>query len=215
MPVTIKIGQQLGNYYLTRFIGQGGFADVYLGTHIHLNTQAAIKVLKAQLTPADIQDFYDEARTMANLIHPHIVRVLEFGVKPGNTTPFLVMDFAPGGSLRQIYPGGTRLSPSTIMPYLKQVADALQYVHDQHLIHRDVKPEDMLLGRNNELVLSHFGIAIATQNRSVAAIGSAGYMAPEQNNLQPCLASDQYALGIVVYEWLGGLALLVGFPAQK
>lgn len=213
--MTMRIGQQLGNYYLTRYIGQGGFADVYLGMHIHLNTQAAIKVLKAQLTPADIQDFYDEARTMANLFHPHIVRVLEFGVEPGSRTPFLVMDFAPGGSLRQIYPGGTRLSPSTIMPYLKQVTDALQYVHDQHLIHRDVKPENMLLGRNNELVLSDFGIAIATQHQSTVAIGSADYMAPEQNNLQPCLASDQYALGIVVYEWLGGSRPFSGLSAAE
>lgn len=210
MSLTIGIGQQLGNYRLIRLIGQGGFADVYLGEHIHLNNFAAIKVLKAQLTQAEMKNFRAEARTMMDLIHPCIVRVHDFGVEPGSNTPFLVMDYAPGGSLRQSYPGGTCLSPSNILPYIKQVAEALQYVHDQHLIHRDVKPENMLLGRNNAVLLSDFGIAIATQNIGVAAVGTAAYMAPEQNAFQPCPASDQYALGVVVFEWLCGVRPFTG-----
>ena len=204
MSLTIGIGQQLGNYRLIRLIGQGGFADVYLGEHIHLNNFAAIKVLKAQLTQAETKNFRDEARTMMDLIHPCIIRVHDFGVELGSNTPFLVMDYATGGSLRQTYSRGTRLSPSAIIPYIKQVAEALQYVHDQHLIHRDVKPENMLLGRNNAVLLSDFGIAIATHNRGAAAVGTAAYMAPEQNAFQPCPASDQYALGIAIFEWLCG-----------
>ena len=96
-----RIGQQLGNYRLTRLLGQGTFADVYLGEHTHLGTQAAIKVLYVQLTSEGIEQFRLEARTIAHLEHPHIVRVLDFGVEDG--TPFLVMSYAPNGTLRQLY----------------------------------------------------------------------------------------------------------------
>src|SRR5947207_4007117 len=115
------VGQQLGNYRLLRLLGAGGFAEVYLGEHIHLGTQAAIKVLHTQLTNDDVDMFRTEARTIAHLIHPHIVRVLEFGVE---ARPFLVMDYAPNGTLRQRHPKGTRLPLDTIASYVKQVADA-------------------------------------------------------------------------------------------
>lgn len=210
MSLTIGPGQQLGNYRLIRLIGQGGFADVFLGEHIHLNNFAAIKVLKAQLSQAEMKNFRDEARTMMDLVHPCIVRVHDFGVEPTNNIPFLVMDYASGGSLRQTYHRGTCLSPPMIIPYIIHVAEALQYVHDQQLIHRDVKPENMLLGRNNAVLLSDFGIAIATHNIGVAAIGTAAYMAPEQNAFQPCPASDQYALGVVAFEWLCGTRPFTG-----
>ena len=92
------IGEQLGNYRLIRLLGRGGFADVYLGEHIYMQTQAAIKVLHTQLTPEDVEQFRLEAQTVAKLEHPHIVRVLEFGVE--KATPFLVMSYAPNGTLR-------------------------------------------------------------------------------------------------------------------
>src|SRR5260370_10974370 len=94
-----RVGQQLGNYRLIRVLGEGGFAEVYLGEHIHLGTKAAIKVLHTQLTNDDVDKFRTEARTIAHLVHPNIVRVLEFDVE--GRTPFLVMDYAPNGSLRQ------------------------------------------------------------------------------------------------------------------
>ncbi len=205
--MTDRVGQQLGNYRLVSLLGRGGFAEVYLGQHLRLNMQAAIKVLHTHLADAaDIQNFHREAQTIASLIHPHIVRVLDFDVKDG--VPFLVMDYAPNGSLRRQHPKGVPLSLPTIISYVKQVADALQYAHDQKLIHRDVKPENMLLGRQNEVLLSDFGTAIIAQSSRYQAtqdlVGTIAYMAPEQIQAHPLLASDQYALGVVVYEWLCG-----------
>lgn len=200
------VGRQFGNYRLIRLLGQGGFADVYLGEHVYLKTQAAIKLLQTRLALDDLEVFLKEARTVSNLIHPHIVRVLEFGVE--GKTPYLVMDYAANGTLRQRHPKGTRLAPATIIPYVKQVASALQYAHDKKLIHRDVKPENMLVGQNNDILLSDFGIALVSQSSRYQSTqevaGTLAYMAPEQFHGKPVAASDQYALGIVVYEWLTG-----------
>ncbi|GAC1350340.1 MAG: hypothetical protein NVSMB27_31920 [Ktedonobacteraceae bacterium] len=201
------IGRQLGNYRLIRLLGQGGFADVYLGEHIYLKTPAAIKLLQTRLAQDDMQSFLTEARSIANLVHPNIVRVLEFGIE--GETPFLVMDYAPNGTLRQRHPKGSLVSPATIALYIKQVAAALQYAHDQKLVHRDIKPENMLFGRNNEVLLSDFGIAVVAQSSRYQSGGqevggTIAYMAPEQLQGRAVPASDQYALGIVVYEWLCG-----------
>jgi serine/threonine protein kinase len=204
--MTDRVGQQLGNYRLIRLLGRGGFAEVYLGEHIHLGTQAAIKVLHTQLARDDEDKFRAEARTIARLIHPHIVRVFDFGLE--DTTPFIVMDFAPNGSLRYRHPEGTKLPLNTIVLYLKQISDALQYIHNQKLIHRDIKPQNMLVGPSNEILLSDFGIAIVAQSSRLQhpqdVAGTVAYMAPEQLNGKPRPASDQYALGVVVYEWLSG-----------
>src|SRR5437870_12747411 len=111
-------GQRLGNYYLMRLLGQGGFASVYLGEHVHLKTQGAIKVLDTQvIDQEEIERFSKEARTIANLHHPNIVQVFDFAVE-GNT-PFLVMDFASKGSLAKLHPKGTRLALHTIISYVK------------------------------------------------------------------------------------------------
>ena len=191
-----RVGQQFGNYRLIRMLGEGAFAEVYLGEHIYLGTQAAIKVLHNQLTSDDTEKFGAEARIIAHLIHPHIVRVLEFGVE--GKTPFLVMDYAPNGSLRQRYPRGVTLPLGIIVPYVKQVADALQYAHNEKLIHRDVKPENMLLGRHGEVLLSDFGIALVAQSSRYQSTqdmaGTMAYMAPEQIQGKPRPASDQYSL---------------------
>ncbi len=208
-----SVGQQIGNYHLDRLLGHGGFADVYLGTHIYLNTQAAIKLLHTQLDEEGIEEFRNESLTIAHLIHPHIVRVLDFDVE--NNRPFLVMDYAPNGSLRERHPKGTRLPSATVVSYVKQVASALQYAHDQKLIHRDVKPGNMLLNHQNEVLLSDFGIALVAQSsRSQATeevvIGTMSYMAPEQIQGKARPASDQYALAAVVYEWLCGAKLFRG-----
>ncbi len=202
-------GQQLGNYRVISLLGRGGYAEVYLAEHIYLETQAAIKVLHARLGDSEeAERFRYEARTIARLLHPHIVRVFDFDLQ--DDVPFLVMDYAPNGSLRKRHPKGERLHLETVLSYVQQIASALQYAHDQHLVHRDVKPENMLLGRNDEILLSDFGTALVVQTTGYQSmqqddvIGTVAYMAPElfQGKARP--ASDQYALGIVVYEWLCG-----------
>src|SRR5690242_20021105 len=148
------IGEQFGSYRLIRHIGRGGFADVYLGQHLRLSMQAAIKILNTRLSEDDTHSFHHEAETIATLVYPGIVRVLDYDIKNG--LPFLVLEYAPNGSLRQRHPKGTRVPLPTIVNYVWQVGDALQHAHEQKIIHRDVKPENMLLGRRNEVLLTDF-----------------------------------------------------------
>jgi len=202
-----RVGQRLGNYRLIRLLGRGGFAEVYLGEHRHLGTQAAIKVLFAHLgSQTDVENFRREAQTIARLIHPHIVRVLDFDVEQGE--PFLVMEYAPHGSLRTHHPRGVPLPLPLILSHVQQVANALQYAHENKLIHRDVKPDNMLLREDGSVVLSDFGIvtiAHSTSSRGIEAMaGTAAYMAPEQMQGEPRPASDQYALAVAIYEWITG-----------
>jgi serine/threonine protein kinase/tetratricopeptide (TPR) repeat protein len=204
--MTDRLGQQMGNYRLTRLLGQGGMAEVYLGEHIYLKTLAALKVLDTELSEQDAASFVQEAQMLARLTHPHIVRVLDFAVKDG--TPFLVIEYAPHGTLRQRHPKGTRLPLDIIIPYVQQVTAALQYAHDQQFIHRDVKPENLLLNERFDILLSDFGLGMFarhTLSQSIQQVaGTPFYIAPEQIQGKPRPASDQYALGIVVYEWLTG-----------
>src|SRR2546423_12804819 len=155
-----RLGQQLGNYRVVKLLGKGGFAEVYLGQHVRLaSKQAAIKIL--HLLDVDARKFQEEAETTEKLVHPHIVRLLDFDIEQG--TPFLVLDYAPGGSLRTRHPQGSSVPLGSIREYLKELAPALQYAHDQHILHRDIKPDNMLIGRQGELLLSDFGIAVLTQ----------------------------------------------------
>src|SRR5205823_14850687 len=107
------VGQQLGNYRLLRKIGQGAFAEVYLGEHQYLERLAAIKVLHVQMDSKTQEQFRREARTIAHLQHPHILQVLEFGID--DQTPYLVMEYTPGGTLRSQHPKGTPLPVEEIM----------------------------------------------------------------------------------------------------
>ncbi len=201
-----RVGERLGNYRLTHLLGRGGFAEVYLGEHQRLGTRAAIKILYTHLTGTEADNFLAEARTIAHLEHSHIIRILDFDVQNG--LPFLVMGYAPNGSLRSRHPRCTRLPLPAVQAYVQQIAAALQYAHDHKVIHRDIKPENMLVGRDGEIYLSDFGIALIAQSSRVqhiqSVVGTAIYMAPEQLQGKPRFASDQYALGVVVYEWLTG-----------
>jgi len=215
--MTERIDQQLGNYRLLRLLGRGGFADVYLGEHTYLHRPAALKVLRLRLGEQETEQFLREAQTLARLEHPHIVRILDFAVQDG--LPYLVMDYAVGGTLRTKHPAGTRLPFEQILTYVSQVASALQYAHDRHLIHRDIKPENMLLDGRSQVLLADFGLAMLSPTRSantqamdLAMAGTVPYLAPEQVQGQPCVASDQYALSIVVYEWLSGQHPFKGAP---
>lgn len=201
-----RAGQRFGNYQLKQIIGQGSFAEVYLAEHIYLKTQVAVKVLHTQLAQEDQESFLNEARTIARLKHPDILSVLEFGIEEG--IPFLVMDYAPRGSLRERYPSHTHPTPITVLPYIKQAAAALQYAHQENIVHRDVKPDNMLVGARDELLLSDFGMSLGIQSSRTQSMkdiaGTIAYMAPEQIRGQPVPASDQYSLGIVLYELLSG-----------
>ena len=115
-----RVGQQLGNYRLISLLGQGGFAEVYLGQHIYLDTLAAIKVLHTRLDSDDVEQFRAEARTIARLVHPNIVRVLEFNVQ--DMIPYLIVDYAPNGTLRKRHARGVPLPPSTVVNYVRQIA---------------------------------------------------------------------------------------------
>ncbi len=201
-----RTGQQLGNYRLVRLLGKGGFAEVYLGEHRYLKSFAALKVLRTSLKGQEVDKFLSEAQTLVRLRHPHIVRVLEYAIDRG--TPVLIMDYAPGGTLRKRHPKGSYLSLATTVAYVKQIADALQYAHNHHLIHRDVKPENMLIGPEQQVLLSDFGIALLSSTTELldnqGMAGTIPYSAPEQLQGKPTFASDQYSLGVVVYEWLCG-----------
>src|SRR5262249_41494959 len=143
---------------------------------------AAIKILHAHLANEDASAFQAEAHTIAELIHPHIIRVLDFDVENG--TPFLVLDYAPNGSLSQRHKRDERVPLARIVSYVDQVANALQYAHDRKHVHRDVKPANMLVGRQDDILLSDFGISsIAHSTSSMnteSPLGTLAYMAPEQ-----------------------------------
>ncbi len=207
--MTDRVGQQLGNYRLVRLLGEGGFAEVYLGQHIHVKSlQAAIKVLNARLGQNYQTGFLQEAETIARLRHPHIIRILDFGIESRENAPYLIMDYAPNGTVRNRHPHGRLVPLATVAAYVKQIASALQYAHDRNLIHRDLKPENLLVGENGEILLSDFGIAAIAHSTSSLDTsvysGTAPYSAPEQIMGKPRRESDQYALGIIVYEWLSG-----------
>ncbi len=194
--MTDRVGQHLGNYCLLRLLGRGGFADVYLGEHVYLHKPAALKILHMRLGEQETEQFLREAQILARLEHPHIVRVLDFAVQDG-------------------------LPLEQILAYVSQVASALQYAHDQRLIHRDVKPENMLLDAREQVLLADFGLALltathpaSTQVMDPALAGTAPYLAPEQVQGQPGPASDMYALGVVVYEWLCGQRPFRGTPIE-
>jgi serine/threonine protein kinase len=200
-------GQPIGEYRLMRKLGGGSFGTVYLAEHIHEHTRAAVKVLNMQLTRSeDLKNFIKEASTI-RLRHPHIVPLLNFGISRDDL-PFLVMEYAPKGTLRDRHPKWERIPLPTIVTYVNQLALALQYAHDQRIIHRDIKPENILVRADGTLLLSDFGVARTlepTISNTQTPVGTPPYLAPEQYMGYPCFASDQYSLAIIVYEWICGV----------
>ncbi len=148
--MTERIGEHLGNYRLVRLLGSGGFADVYLAEQIYLNTLVAIKVLNTHLTSDTMWNFLSEGRQLSHLDHAHIIRVLDFGL--AQEMPYLVMEYAPGGTLRERHPRGSRVPLQGIVSYVTDVAPALQFAHDQGLVHGDLKPENLLVGKQAPLL---------------------------------------------------------------
>lgn len=202
-------GKFLGNYRLIRLLGSGGFADVYLGEHLYLKRFAAIKIQHMRFDQVEMQAaFLKEAQTLAQLQHPNIIDVFEYGIADDGS-PYFVMDYAANGTLKDRYQHGTQIPLRDILSNVKQIASALQYAHDRLIIHRDVKPGNMLIGANDIILLSDFGIATVAHSDSSMSyqsriVGTPIYMSPEHFQGKVQIESDQYALGVVVYDWLCG-----------
>ena len=199
---------RLGNYHLQQLLGQSDVAEVYSAEDILRHTQVAIKLTYGEWAEDKANKFLAHSHVLTNLHHPHIVPVNDFGIE--HNVAYLVMEYMPHGNLRQSHPRGTQLPLESILLYVRQIASALTYIHERGLVHRDIKPHNMLLASNGAIKLSDFGIAI--RSHSVSPIigssrsfeGTVPYAAPEQLRGQSRRASDQYALAITVYEWLCG-----------
>ncbi|GJG85267.1 hypothetical protein tb265_04480 [Gemmatimonadetes bacterium T265] len=199
-----------GEYEVLREIGRGGMAAVYLAWDRELARYVAIKVLLPELAhhPTMSQRFLQEARTAANLDdHPSVVRV--YRAKESEGLRYFVMKYVDGCSLEQLLRSTGPLPPDLAVHVVDQVALALQYAHEHGVVHRDVKPGNVLLDRSGNVVVTDFGIAKVAEGeqltRTGIAIGTPHYMSPEQWRIEPLTpASDQYALGAVAYYLLTG-----------
>src|ERR1700681_3303280 len=177
-----RVGQQFGLYRLVGLLGTGRFSRVYLGVHRVLDSQVALTLVSTDLTTDRSARFLAEARMLQRLEHSHIIRVHDFGVENG--IAFLIMDYAPGGMIRTLYPAGHLVPLARIVSYVQQAASALSYLHERRVIHRDLKPENLLLDQQGQILLGDFGLALtvsqSTDYASTALEGSLAYMAPEQ-----------------------------------
>lgn len=196
----------LNGYHLLRVLGQGAHSEVHLAEHPDFNHPLVVKLLHAYVSEREVQRFLTQSAIWNKLDHPHIIHVYDFGITYSGT-PYLVLSYAPQGTLRRRYPRGTRVPLAEVVSYIEQAADALQYVHEHQLVHRDVKPQNMLLGAHNELILNDFGTAIVSYSLVPNAVdfeGTVLYAAPEQLEGCSLRASDQYALAVMTHELLCG-----------
>jgi len=205
-------GSSFGRYHLVEKLGEGGMAVVYKAFDTRLECDVAVKVIRMDNLPRSSEEvalkrFEREAKSVAQLTHPYIVKVSDFGEEDG--LPYLVMPFLPGGTLKQFL--GKPMPYAEAAHLLAPVADALAYAHLHNVIHRDVKPSNILITELGQPMLTDFGIAKImdlqdgqTLTSTGVGIGTPEYMAPEQwtGNITP--AVDIYSLGVVFYELVTG-----------
>lgn len=207
------IGQSLGRYNILEQLGEGGMAIVYKAYDTRLERDVAIKVIRTELFGQAIIErilkrFEREAKALAKLSHPNIVSVIDYGEHEG--APYLILVYLPGGTLKQLMGKPMRWQDAAHL--LSPVADALQYAHEHNVVHRDVKPSNILLTEKGQPMLTDFGIAKIldledghTLTGTGVGIGTAEYMAPEQAMGKDADArADIYSLGIVFYELITG-----------
>ncbi len=204
------VGTTIGPYQITERLGRGGMADVYKAFHRELSMHRAIKFIRPEFVTSDDfrARFQQEAQGVARLRHPNIVQIHDFGVSDGHF--YMVMEFLEGRTLKELLRSTGQLTPSAAVNIVKGVAAALDYAHSRDLIHRDIKPDNIMLDLDGRPVLMDFGIAklvtASTQlTQTGVGIGTPAYMAPEQARgelVSP--ATDIYALSIVLFELLTG-----------
>ena len=198
-----------GRYRLERSLGQGGMATVFAARDEELHRPVAVKLLAENLghDPELRARFLREARLAARLSHPNVVRVFDAGEDEGR--PYIVMELVDGETVADLLVRRGRLDPAEAVALGRQAAEALQHAHDAGLVHRDVKPQNLLLRRDGTLEIADFGIARAAETTRLTlagtVLGTAAYLAPEQalgEDVGP--AADVYSLGAVLYELLAG-----------
>lgn len=207
------VGQSLGRYHVLEQLGEGGMAVVYKALDTRLERDVAIKIIRRDAFPPDqlelvLKRFEREAKSLARLSHPNIVKVLDYGEYEGS--PYLILEHLPGGTLKGHM--GRALAWQEAVRLLLPVARALAYAHQQGIIHRDVKPANILMTQSDEPMLTDFGIAKIleigegrTLTGSGIGIGTPDYMAPEQGMGSKVDArADIYSLGIIFYELVAG-----------
>jgi Sulfatase-modifying factor enzyme 1/Protein kinase domain len=195
-------------YRIVRWLGRGGMADVYLAIQLSLGRSVAVKVLASERTPSTetVARFEQEARIIARLDHPHIVGIFDVG-RTSTGQLYYTMPHMPNGDLGS---RDLKQDQATVLEVTRALCHALAYAHDQGIVHRDVKPENVLFDKLNRPLLADFGIALSNLGplrvtREGMTLGSVAYMSPEQARGKPLDGrSDIYSLGVVCYECLTG-----------
>jgi serine/threonine protein kinase len=218
----IGAGSIINNRFrLDRLLGRGGFAQVFLCTDAVLGRQVAIKILSPATSGTEGIDFLArfqaEARAVAALDHPNLLGIYDFGEFEG--TVYLVMPYIDGGALHDRIAGGRILPLRAVANYLGQTAEGLDYAHRRGIVHRDIKPQNMLIrAEDDRLLIADFGVAKVLQgdnaHTQTAALGTVAYMAPEQLQGRVTPATDIYALGCVLFQLLTGHVPYGGPAAQ-
>jgi serine/threonine protein kinase len=200
-----------GRYRLERRLGVGGMATVQLAFDTRLERHVAVKLLAEHLADDGnfVNRFRREALAAARLVHPNIVQVFDFGLDDSTHRNFIVMEYVPGQSCAEILREQHTLAPNEAVEVLAQACRGLDYAHRNGVVHRDVKPGNLLRSEEGMVKLADFGIAKAAEDSDITKVGSvlgtAAYLAPEQARGEPAgPASDLYALGVVAYQLLAG-----------
>jgi serine/threonine-protein kinase len=206
-----------GDYQIQQLLGKGGMAVVYLAREVHLARNVAIKVLPPELTFGHgVERFKREAKTAAALDHPNIIPI--YRVSAGGTLFWYAMKFLEGESLEQLLKERGKIPLGLTLKILRQVADALDYAHEHQVVHRDMKPANVMLDNRQRVIVTDFGIAKAltegTLTASGSVIGTPYFMSPEQGMGKVVTgASDQYSVGVMAYRMLAGQVPFEGSSA--